>query len=109
MMNTSAGMADKPDENQELARAVARLRAGVLSLLFAAMGGLGLFGMTVWLIVKGGIDVGKHLQLLGNYFVGYSVSWPGAFIGLFYGALVGGVLGWVIAFIYNRVVWLRQR
>ncbi len=102
-------MAENSDTNRELTRAVARLRAGILALLFAAMGGLGLFGMTVWLLVKGGIDVGKHLQLLGNYFVGYSVSWPGAFIGLFYGALVGGVLGWVIAFIYNRVVGLRQR
>lgn len=102
-------MAENSDANRELTRAVARLRAGILSLLFAAMGGLGLFGMTAWLVVKGGIDVGKHLQLLENYFVGYSVSWPGAFIGLFYGALVGGALGWVIAFIYNRVVGLRQR
>ena len=102
-------MAENSDANRELTRAVARLRAGILALLFAAMGGLGLFGMTVWLVVKGGIDVGKHLQLLENYFVGYSVSWPGAFIGLFYGALVGGALGWVIAFIYNRVVGLRQR
>ena len=64
--------------------------------------------MTVWLVLKGGPHVGAHLQLLGQYFIGYSVTWLGSFIGLFYGAVLGGSIGWAIGVIYNRVVALRQ-
>lgn len=97
------------DPTQEITRAVARLQGGVLALVFGVLGGLTLFVMTVWLVVKGGQNVGLHLQLLDHYFIGYSVSWPGAFVGLFYGALVGGSIGWVIGVIYNRIVGIRTR
>lgn len=102
-------MARSPDSTQEVSRAVARLKAGVLALVFGGLFGVGLFTMTAWLVVKGGQQVGLHLQLLRNYFWGYSVSWPGAFVGLLYGALVGGVIGWTIGMIYNRIVGLRTR
>jgi hypothetical protein len=65
--------------------------------------------MTAWLLIKGGPHVGAHLQLLGHYFVGYSVTWQGSLVGFFYGALVGGVVGWSIGTIYNGVVVIRQR
>lgn len=102
-------MARSPDSMQQVSRAVARLKAGILALVFGGLFGVGLFMMTAWLVVKGGEQVGLHLQLLGHYFIGYSVSWPGAFVGLFYGALVGGVLGWTIGMIYNRIVGIRAR
>jgi hypothetical protein len=73
------------------------------------IGGFGLFGMTAWLLIKGGENVGMHLQLLGNYFIGYSVTWPGSFVGLLYGALFGGIIGWSIGKIYNGVAALRRR
>jgi hypothetical protein len=87
--------------------AVARLRAGILAIVFAMMGGLGLFVATAWLLIKGGENVGATLGLLGNYLPGYAVSWPGAFFGLLYGAGIGGVMGWSLARIYNRLA--RQR
>lgn len=65
--------------------------------------------MTVWLVIKGGPQAGQHLHLLSNYFVGYSVTWPGAFVGFLYGAMTGGVVGWAIGRIYNGVVNVRQR
>jgi hypothetical protein len=65
--------------------------------------------MTSWLLIKGGPQVGVHLQLLGQYFVGYSVTWQGSLVGLFYGALVGGVVGWSIGTLYNAIVAIRQR
>jgi hypothetical protein len=65
--------------------------------------------MTAWLLIKGGPQVGAHLQLLGHYFIGYSVTWKGSLVGLFYGALVGGVVGWSIGTIYNGIVAIRQR
>jgi hypothetical protein len=96
-------------EKEEISRAVARIRAGALSVVCAAIGGFGLFFVTVWLIIKGGPHIGQHLQLLSNYFIGYSVTWWGSVVGFFYGALTGGVLGWSVSTLYNKVVWLRQR
>ncbi|MGH9900952.1 MAG: hypothetical protein ACRD68_03830 [Pyrinomonadaceae bacterium] len=93
---------------EELSRAVIRIQTGVLTLVCAILGGAGLFLMTVWLLIKDGPQVGKHLGLLGHYFIGYSVTWGGSFVGLFYGALVGGAVGWSVGRIYNGVVKFRQ-
>jgi hypothetical protein len=83
--------------------AIARMRARIMATVFGMVGGTGLFVATVWLLVKGGKLVGAHLNLLGNYFPGYSVTWGGAVLGFFYGALAGAVLGWSVAWIYNRI------
>lgn len=96
-------------ERFEVSRAVARIHAGVMALVCAVLCGGGLFIMTLWLVIRGGIDVGAHLGLLSWYFYGYSVTWGGAFIGLFWGVVAGGLIGWVIGEVYNLVVWVRQR
>ncbi len=100
-------MGTNPKANEEISRAVAKIQGGVLAVVCGLIGGMGLFIMTVWLLLEGGPQVGSHLQLLSNYFIGYSVTWPGSIIGLFYGALTGGVLGWIVGFIYNKVVMIR--
>ena len=41
------------------------------------------------------------LYLLGQYFEGYSVTWPGVFIGAAWGFLVAFVAGWFFAFCRN--------
>ena len=91
------------EERALIRRAVARLRAGILAVVFAMMTGAGLFVATAWLLVKGGENVGATLGLLGNYLPGYAVTWPGAIVGLLYGAAIGGVAGWSLARIYNRL------
>ena len=93
----------------EISRALARIRTGALAVVCAIIGGVGLFVMTAWLLIKGGPDVGQHLQLLSNFFIGYSVTWRGSIVGLFYGALTGGVVGWAIGAIYNKVVGIREK
>src|SRR5688572_21194326 len=94
---------------EEISRVFARIRTGVLAIVCATIGGVGLFLMTAWLLLKGGPHVGQHLQLLSHYFIGYSVTWWGSVVGLFYGALVGGAVGWAVSTLYNKVIWLRQR
>src|SRR5688572_23165407 len=94
---------------EEARRAVIKMQASVLALVFAVIGGLGLFAMTAWLVLQDGPMVGRHLQLLNNYFPGYSVTWLGSIAGLFYGALFGGIIGYVIGRIYNGVMILRHR
>ena len=92
----------------EISREVAKIHAGVLAMVCAILGGLGLFIMTVWLLIKDGPGAGPHLQLLGQYFPGYSVTWGGSLVGLVYGVLTGGIVGWVVAKIYNLVVSVRN-
>jgi hypothetical protein len=98
-----SGRPANPRDVELIAAAVARLRAGIMALVFAVCGGLGLFLATVWLVLQGGPDVGKHLGLLSNYFPGYRVSWAGSILGLVYGAILGGVIGYALAWIYNRL------
>lgn len=99
-------MTDHPVTTEELGlieTAVARLRAGILAIVFGMVGGAGLFVATAWLLIKGGENVGATLGLLGNYFPGYAVTWPGAVVGLLYGAAIGAAMGWTLARVYNRL------
>lgn len=91
------------EERALIESAVARMRAGILAVVFAMVAGTGLFVATAWLLIKGGENVGATLGLLGNFLPGYAVTWPGAFLGLIYGAAIGGAGGWLLARIYNRL------
>ena len=102
-------MAQQSKRETEISQAIARIRTNALAVVCAILGGLGLFVMTAWLLIKDGPHVGEHLQLLSNYFIGYSVTWWGSVVGLFYGALCGGVIGWAVGMIYNKVVERRER
>jgi hypothetical protein len=102
-------MKNKNNSDKAISHAVARLQARILAFVFAMLGGLGLFLMTAWLLIKGGENVGEHLQLLGHYFIGYTVTWRGSLVGFFYGALVGGLIGWMIGRIYNLAVGIRYK
>ena len=99
-------MTDHPVTSAERAlieTAVARLRAGILAIVFGMVGGAGLFAATAWLLIKGGENVGATLGLLGNYLPGYAVTWPGAVVGLLYGTAIGAAMGWTLARVYNRL------
>jgi hypothetical protein len=102
-------MHENRNQNAQLSHLVVSIQAGVLAFVFAVIGGLGLFLVTVWLLIKGGPHVGAHLGLLGQYLIGYSVTWKGSLIGLIYGAVIGGVLGWSIGKLYNLIARARQR
>jgi len=82
-------------------RTIARIRAGIAAVVTAMVFGVGLSTATLWLVIKGGPNVGKNLSLLSAYYPGYSVTWGGSLIGFAYGALTGAVLGWTVASLYN--------
>ena len=96
-------------EEEIIRAAVARLRAGIVAIVFGMVCGAGLFIATIWLLVRGGPMVGRTLGLLGHYFPGYTVTWGGSLLGLVYGAVFGSVVGWVTASIYNRITNWRER
>ena len=63
--------------------------------------GLLMFMATLFLVLKGGENVGQNLQLLSSYFLGFTVTINGAFIGLAYSFGCGFLLGWVFATLRN--------
>ena len=92
----------------QVKRAVAHLKAGILGIVFGLIFGVGLFAMTALLLIENGPNTGMHLRLLGNYFIGYTITWKGAFIGFLWAFAVGMIIGWSIGIIYNRIVSIRS-
>ena len=86
-----------------------RLNALINGSVAGALLGLGIFLATNWLIVKGGPVVGPHLALLGQFFVGYRVTFVGSLIGLGYGFVVGFAAGYAVSWLYNRLLDLKSR
>jgi hypothetical protein len=87
-----------------LLRAFARLDSIALGVATGTLCGLTIFAATVVLLLKGGQPVGPMLGLLGQYFIGYTVTASGSVIGLLYGFGAGFGLGWLIASLRNFCV-----
>ncbi len=85
-----------------------RMNAVITGLVTGILAGLAVFVPTLWLVVKGGNVVGPHLSLLGQFFIGYSVTLPGSLIGSAYGFVGGFVVGYCVAKLYNWLVDLRD-
>lgn len=86
-----------------------RLNAAVQGVATGLIVGLGIFTATNWLIIKGGPVVGPHLELLGQFFIGYRVTFVGSLIGFAYGFVLGFGVGFGVATVYNWVSDVRQR
>ena len=95
-------------EEELIRRAVLRLNGNILGLVLGSMGALAIFIATNWLVLKGGEEVGPHMQLLDQFFYGYSVTFTGSIIGAAYLFIVGYLCGLFIGWIYNGVLFLRS-
>jgi hypothetical protein len=100
-------MADQRLEQIVLLR-VMRLNAVVHGIVAGLLIGLGIFIATNWLVVRGGEIVGPHLALLGQFFIGYQVTFVGSLIGFGYGFISGFLIGYFIAAVYNRLADSRE-
>jgi hypothetical protein len=103
------------DLEQILLSRLLRLNATVQGLVAGTIAGLAIFLATNWLLIKGpqvgpGGEpvVGPHLALLSQYFLGYRVSFLGSLIGMVYGFALGFAGGYFVAWLYNRIVELRE-
>ena len=67
-----------------------------------------IFLATAVLLIKGGEPLGPSLSLLGNYLLGYNVSWAGAVLGAAEAGLVGGLFGGALAGIINLLVGMTE-
>jgi hypothetical protein len=92
-----------------LLREVVRLNSVMMGIASGLLFGLVIFAATLWLVIKGGQNVGQHLGLLAQFFPGYRVTFLGSFIGLFYGIITGFVIGFIVGRLYNYIVQLSER
>lgn len=112
-MNTDGKKVNTDEER--LFSAVMLLNTKMLALTLGVSIGFVIFVATNWLVLKGGhigpggeYTVGPHLGLLGQFFIGYRVSFVGSIIGFFYGFAFGTIFGTLVGWIYNKVVELRK-
>ncbi len=105
----------KSSDEEKLFSGILRLNAKIMGLILGLLMGFAVFIATIWLVIKGGhvtpdgrYVVGPHLQLLSQYFIGYKVSVPGSIIGFGYGFAIGTLSGALVAWIYNKIVDLRN-
>ena len=90
-------------EEEQLAKAVVVLNAKLMGIVLGMLIGGGLFLATIFLVIKGGPEVGQHLSLLSQFFPGYTVTYMGSLIGFAYGFAVGLIIGSVLGAVYNKV------
>lgn len=77
-----------------------KINIKALALSIGIVWGLAVFLLTVWFLIMG--YNGNLLAKLGSVYLGYSVSWLGAFIGLIYGFVDGLIGGALLGFLYNK-------
>ena len=96
-MDAEAKTTPEPEVERFLLRLNGRAWGIACGLLF----GIGLFVATNFLILAGGVDVGKHLKLLSVYFPGYDVTFVGSLVGFVYAFVVGYATGRIVSGVYN--------
>lgn len=84
---------------------VLRLNARAWGISTGLLLGGGLFLATIFLVIRGGPNVGQHLSMLRVFLPGYSVTWTGAVIGFIYAFVLGYGLGRIIGSVYNRLAF----
>ncbi len=98
-----------PPLEQRIREAYARFDEVALGAAIGTVSGLGLLLATALLLIWGREPIGPNLSLLGNFLLGYQVSWSGAVVGLVEGALGGFALGWLLARMTNLVLRFEER
>jgi protoporphyrinogen oxidase len=84
-----------------LIRAFARMDKFAFAAAVGTVCGLLVFSATMWIISRGGDVLNSHLRLLGQYFIGYTVTVRGGFIAFGYSFFWGFLFGWLFAYLRN--------
>ena len=97
-----------------LSQTFARMDKIAFATAVGSVSGLLIFLATIWLVIKGGDVVGPNIKLLGQYFIGYTVTVKGAFIAFGYSFVWSFLLGWLFAYLRNLslalyIYWVKKR
>jgi len=87
-----------------LSKSLARIDKLGFATALGSISGLIVFLATIFSIIKGGGISSFNLQLLSQYFFGYTVTVKGAFIGMAYSFSWGFLFGWLFAYLRNLFI-----
>jgi hypothetical protein len=90
-------------------QAFARIDRFAFGIAVGAVLGALILAVTLFVVVKSGEARDLKLELLAQYFPGYTVTHEGAIVGFAYGFLSGFLLGWFIALLRNASLGLFLR
>jgi protoporphyrinogen oxidase len=91
---------------QAIPQAFPRLDPIAFGLSLGITSSIVLFVSTLFLLLRGGEEIGPRLALLGQFFPGFQVSVEGSFIGMAYVFVIGFIAGSATAHIRNLSVFL---
>jgi hypothetical protein len=94
---------DRSALKEVLSRSFSKIDKLAFATALGSVSGIVFFLATIWLVVKGG-ELAEYMQLLNQYFVGYTVSLQGAFISFGYSFLWCFIFGWLFAYLRNMVL-----
>ena len=99
------------EEEKLIKQAVLKMNGHILGFVLGFIGALIIFAATNWLILKAGEgeEIGPHLGLLGQFFIGYDVTFLGSVIGAVYAFVLGYLSGLIIGWVYNGIIFLKNR
>jgi protoporphyrinogen oxidase len=92
------------DSENVLIQAFSRMDKLALATAAGSVSGLLFFLLTIWMVIKGGDVMGPNLELLGQYFVGYTVTVSGAFMSFGYAFIWAFLFGWLFAYLRNLLL-----
>ena len=90
-----------PAINESLVLAFAKLDKLAFATALGTITGLIVAIVTLWVAVKGGEQAGQNLQMLGQFFQGYTVTVSGALVGFAYSFASAFLWGWLFAYLRN--------
>lgn len=90
-----------PAASQSLVLAFAKLDKLAFATALGSVAGLTVAIATLWIVLKGGEQAGQNLQLLGQFFQGYTVTVSGALVGFAYSFASAFLWGWLFAYLRN--------
>jgi hypothetical protein len=94
-------LADDVTLDEYVGRTFSKMYRPGFAIAMGTVSGLLILVATLFLVLKGGETVGQNLQLLSSYFIGYSVTFKGAFIGFANSFVWGFLFGWLFATLRN--------
>ena len=100
-------MVDADPIERTLRLAFAPYHKRALGVAAGLVAGLTVFMVTVFHVVAQPPGA-PNIELLGQYFYGYDVTWRGAVVGAWWSFVAAFVAAWFVAFVHNFVMatWL---
>ena len=95
---------DLRESDRAVIRAFARFDKWSLAISTGTICGLVVFLATLWLTLTGDVNATQLLQILNQYFIGYTVTLKGAFIAMGYTFLWSFLFGWLFAYLHNVLI-----